>query len=274
TSPPTTAPPTSPPTTAPPSPPAAATVVDAVGDGGADAAHWNAALAARLVADRPQLLLWTGDVRDNGTPAEWALYDRSYGALKRSTLPTPGNHDWATSSTGYDVEFATDPYADTSSYCNGVTLTNGWGLFAINTYTRAACLPKLTAFLATPGNRKLVVSHEPRWSGGSHGPSTAQDPVWSAMKGHAFALVSGHDHDAQVIQADGMVQLVSGCAGASYYGVASWKVTAPAALVYATTSAADCTYSRLLLGSSSVTVEQVHADGSVDFRRTYAVRAQ
>jgi hypothetical protein len=60
------------------------------------------------------------------------------------------------------VEFAGDPYADTTTYCNGVTLPNGWGMFSINSYAISSCLPKLTAFLATPGTRKIVVTHEPR----------------------------------------------------------------------------------------------------------------
>lgn len=248
-------------------PPVTGTVVDAIGDGGPDTAHWNTPLAQRVVADNPALFLWPGDVRMTGTPAEWKLYDANYGALKLRTLPTPGNHDWGTATSGYDLEFASDPYADTVSYCNAVPMANGWAMFSINTYTQAACLPKLREFLAAPGTRKIVLTHEPRWSGGSHGDSTAQAPIWDAMKGHAFALVSGHDHDSQVIERDGMVQVVNGCAGADYYAVNP----AETGLVYYSTSAADCTFERFTLGTSTVTVQAVHADGSVDFSKTYTV---
>jgi len=158
--------------------------------------------------------------------------------------------------------------ADTTTYCNAVALSNGWQLFSINTYTRAVCLPKLTAWLtATPGTRKIVITHEPRFSGGSgHGSNTAQAPIWNAMVGHAFALVSGHDHDSQVIEQNGLVQIVNGCAGAPYYGV-----TPLAGEVYYSKSASDCTYDRFTLGSASVKVEAVHADGSVAFAKTYGV---
>jgi acid phosphatase type 7 len=254
-----------PPTTTPPPPPGS-TLVNGIGDGGPDAAHWNSALASRVRADNPALFLWPGDVRMTGTVAEWQLYDANYGQLKNITLPTPGNHDWGSRTTGYNVEFAGDPYADTTTYCNGVTLPNGWGMFSINSYAISSCLPKLTAFLAIPGTRKIVVTHEPRWSGGSHGSSTAMAPVWDAMKGHAIALLSGHDHDSQVIELDGMVQLVNGCAGADYY-----SVSPIAGEVYYSTSAADCTFDRFLLSAGSVTIQAVHADGSIDFSRAYTV---
>jgi hypothetical protein len=91
-------------------------------------------------------------------------------------------------------------------------------------------------------------------------------PVWDAMKGHAIALLSGHDHDSQVIELDGMVQLVNGCAGADYY-----SVSPIAGEVYYSTSAADCTFDRFLLSADSVTIQAVHADGSIDFSRAYGV---
>lgn len=263
---PTTTPPTTPPTSTTP-PPIGGSVVDAIGDGGPDAAHWNSPLAARLRADNPAVFLWPGDVRMTGTPAEWRLYDDNYGALKPVTLPTPGNHDWGNATSGYDIEFGTGaPYADIDTYCNGITLANGWGMFSINSYDQANCLPKLKTFLATPGTRKIVVTHEPRYSGGSHGSDTAQDAIWQAMRGHAFAMVAGHDHDAQIIERDGLVQVVNGCAGADYY-----SVTPITGTVYYSTSAADCTFQRFTLGTNTVTLQAVHADGSIDFTKTYSV---
>ena len=169
---------------------------------------------------------------------------------------------------GFDQEFVGDPYTDTVNYCNAVTLANGWQVFSINTYTRSACLPKLTAWLnATPGTKKIVVSHEPRWSGGSgHGSSSAQAPIWDAMAGHAILLFSGHDHDSQVIENGGRVQVVNGCAGASYYGVSPISGE-----VYYSKSASDCSYDRFVLGPSSITVQAVHLDGTIAFSKTYAV---
>ena len=163
-------------------------------------------MANRLIADNPAALLWAGDVRMTGTVAEWALYSANYGVLVNRTLPTPGNHDYGLAKTGYNVTFKDDPMADTVTYCNAVNLSNGWQLFSINTYTQSACLPKLTAWLtATSGTRKIVLTHEPRFSGGSgHGSNTAQAPIWNAMMGHAFALVSGHDHDSQIIEQNGL----------------------------------------------------------------------
>ena len=244
-------------------------VVDAIGDAGPDLAHWNSPLATRLRGDHPAALLWAGDVRNTGTIQEWHLYDVNYGQLKSITLPTPGNHDWGLAKTGYNHEFASGaPWADTKTYCNAVALPNGWRLFSINTYSLASCLPMLTTWLnATPGTKKIVLTHEPRFSGGSgHGSSTAQAPIWDAMIGHAFALVSGHDHDSQVIEQNGVVQVVNGCAGAPYY-----SVTPIAGELYNSKSAADCTFDRFTLGAGTVKVEAVHADGSVAFTETFPV---
>ena len=193
----------------------------------------------------------------------------NYGQLKSVTLPTPGNHDWGLAKTGYNFEFASGaPWADTKTYCNAVQLSDGWQLFSINTYTLSACLPKLTAWLdATSGTRKIVLTHEPRFSGGSgHGSSTAQAPIWNAMIGHAFALVSGHDHDSQVIQQNGLIQVVNGCAGAPYY-----PVSPIVGELYYSKSAADCSYDRFTLGVTTVKLEAVHADGSVTYSKTFKV---
>ena len=242
-------------------------VVDAIGDGGPDMAHWNSALAARLRSDNPSVFLWAGDVRNTGTQAEWHLYDSNYGQLKSVTLPTPGNHDWGLARTGYNVEFSSGaPWADTKTYCNAVLLPNGWRLFSINTYTLAACLPQLTAWLdATPGTRKIVLTHQPRFSGGNPvAPALAS--IWNAMIGHAFALVAGHDHDVQVIERDGLVQAINGCAGATYL-----PVKPIAGETYYSKSAADCSFDRFTLRANSVTLQIVHAEGTIAYAKTYHV---
>jgi hypothetical protein len=239
-------------------------VVDAIGDGGPDADDWNPALAAAIRSDHPKVLLWAGDVRNKGTAAEWRRYDALYGPLVNLTLPTPGNHDWLSRAIGYNIEFARDPLADTTTYCNAVIL-GGWRLFAINTYTRTACLPKLKLFLAARGTHKIVLTHEPRWSGGvEHGSILDQAPIWDAMRGHAIVLVSGHDHNAQVIVRDGLVQVVSGCAGAPYV-----RVVPIAGEVYYSKSAADCTFTRLLLGPAAVFVQEVRGNGQIAFSRRF-----
>ena len=71
-----------------------ATVVWAVGDGGTGtkAAKQVAALIAR---DRPDHVIYLGDVYEHGTREEFqAKFAPVYGALARRMWPTPGNHDW------------------------------------------------------------------------------------------------------------------------------------------------------------------------------------
>ena len=78
-----------------------ATVVWAVGDGGTGtkAAKQVAALIAR---DRPDHVIYLGDVYDHGTREEFQTkFAPVYGALARRMWPTPGNHDWPSHATGY-----------------------------------------------------------------------------------------------------------------------------------------------------------------------------
>jgi hypothetical protein len=255
------------PTPTPSGSPGLTLTVDAISDGGPASSNWTN-YGTRMAADNPAALLWAGDVRMTGTAAEWKLFDAVYGRFHLITVPTPGNHDWGNAPIGYNQEFNGDPYADTVSYCNAVTLSNGWQIFSINTYTRSTCLPALTAWLnGTPGTKKIVITHEPRFSGGSgHGSSTAQAPIWDAMAGHAIVLFSGHDHDSQVIESGGRVQVVNGCAGAAYYSVS--PLTGE---VYYSKSAADCSYDRFILGPTSITVQAIHLDGTVAFSKSYAV---
>ena len=147
-----------------------------------------------------------------------------------------------------------------------MSLANGWQLFSINTYTVSACLPKFTEWLnATPGTRKLVVTHQPRYSGGNP-VAPGQAAIWNAMIGHAFALMAGHDHDVQVIERDGLVQAINGCAGATYY-----PVTPIPGETYYSRSVADCAYDRFILGPTSATLQVVRADGTVAYAKTYPV---
>lgn len=242
-------------------------VVYGTGDGGPHPGNWNSNLA-KIATNDPAttIFLWCGDVRLDGTASEWELFKQNYGALVNKTIPTPGNHDWTNRSAqgGYNSVFAGDPHADVNSYCKAET-TDGWTFVQISTYSKSsACMKVLTDAMALPGTQKIVVTHEPRWSGGEHGSNPGQDDIWNPMIGHAFALVSGHDHDSQQLEQDGLVQIISACAGAKYY-----DATPVSSTVYYSKSVSDCTIARLTLSKGQAKTEWINGAGKVVFTKTY-----
>lgn len=244
--------------------------VDAIGDGGPSSGNWTTAFGTRIAADNPAYFLWLGDVRNSGTAAEWTLYHNVYGRFNAITIPTPGNHDWPNHASGYDPVFKSDPNARTARpWCNRIMTGNGWALISVNTYTKSSCA-SYASWMAAPGKRKIVLTHEPRYSGATgHGSDAGQQDLWGPMVGHAFALVSGHDHDGEVIQPPGqggLLQIVAGCAGAQYF-----SVSPIAGELFHTTSAANCTYARLSLGDTSAKVEMVTSKGTVAYSKSIAV---
>src|SRR6266511_6402736 len=82
---------------------AASTTVWAVGDGAA-AGPTDDQVAALIAAGPPDAFLYLGDVYPDGTASDFAsYYEPAYGSYKSKSHPTPGNHEWANRSTGYDA---------------------------------------------------------------------------------------------------------------------------------------------------------------------------
>lgn len=69
-------------------------VVWAAGDG-ADGSTAARRVASLIAADRPERVLYLGDVYEQGTDREFQdNFAPVYGSLSRRMAPTPGNHDW------------------------------------------------------------------------------------------------------------------------------------------------------------------------------------
>lgn len=78
----------------------------AVGDG-ADGSARAKRVAELIARGRPARLLYLGDVYESGTASEFEdNYASVYGRLRRTTAPTPGNHDWPQHQEGYDPYWA------------------------------------------------------------------------------------------------------------------------------------------------------------------------
>ena len=164
-------------------------------------------------------------------------YDPSWGRVKASTKPVPGNHEYVTANaTGYFQYFgpaAGDPAKGYYSYDVGT-----WHLIALNSNCASvggcgAGSPQeqwLRADLGAHANAcTLAYWHHPRFSSGSHGNDTTVAPLWQALYDwNADVVLAGHDHDyerfapqdpfANADSSRGLREIVVGTGGRSHYG--------------------------------------------------------
>jgi hypothetical protein len=200
-------------------------VIWAVGDGADGGA--SAARVARLIArDRPDRLLYLGDVYEEGTASDFRRhYASSFGRLSKRTAPTPGNHDWSNHLDGYDPYWSRVYGGDLHDYF--AFSTGGWQLLSLNSEiphdTTSPQLKWLRAKLRRAGDCRLAFWHRPRYSAGDHhGDQPDVEPFWDELAGHARLVLNGHEHDMQRFTPHrGITELVSGAGGHDLYSVDS-----------------------------------------------------
>jgi len=189
---------------------------------------------AAILDTIPGTVFTAGDnAYPDGTATDYAnCYGPSWGRHKARTRPSPGNHEYHTSgASGYYKYFgaaAGDSGKGYYSYNLG-----DWHIISLNSnISMSAGSPQeqwLRADLAANTRTcTLAYWHHPRFSSGSHGSSTAPQPLWQALyEFNADVIVSGHDHNYQRFApqapagaadpARGIRQFVVGTGGASHY---------------------------------------------------------
>lgn len=196
-------------------------VVWAVGDG-ADGGAAARTLSRQIAADRPDRLLYLGDVYESGSSADFRNhYETVYGRLARMTAPTPGNHDWPAHPSGYDAYWQARTGAPTPPWY--VLRLGGWQVVSLNSEaphgpdsTQVRWLHGLMR--RTFGTCTVAFWHRPLMSAGRHGDQADVVPLWDALRGRASLVLNGHDHDLQRMRPrDGIVELVAGAGGKSRY---------------------------------------------------------
>lgn len=193
----------------------------AVGD--ADAGRASRALAQRIAAGRPDLLLYLGDVYERGTRADFREhYAPSFGRLARITAPTPGNHDWPRHDSGYDPYWERALRRPEAAAWYAFQAA-GWQIISLTSETqrdaRSDQLTWLRGRLRAPGTCRIAFWHRPRFSAGTrHGDEPKMAPAWDALRGHAAIVLAGHEHSMQRLRPiDGITSFVSGAGGRSRY---------------------------------------------------------
>lgn len=194
----------------------------AIGDG-ANGSASSRALAEMVARDEPDLVLYTGDVYDQGTAEEFETNVRSpYGPLLERMLPTPGNHDWPNRAQGYDPFWESVTGKPTPHYY--AVRAGGWDILSLNSEGEVAPGDAQTRWVERQtrqgGTCRLAFWHRPRFSAGSHGDQESSDPLWIAVRDRVALVVNGHEHNLQRFPLyQGVVQLISGAGGKDHYEV-------------------------------------------------------
>ena len=224
-----------PPPPAPPAPPPAGSGVVFVGAGDiAGCSSSDDEATAQLLDAIAGTVFTVGDnAYPDGTAADFAgCYDPTWGRLKTRTRPSPGNHDYhASGAPGYFDYFGTNAGPSGRGYYSYDL--GAWHLISLNSNVSMSAGSTQEQWLradlaANPKKCVLAYWHHPRFSSGSHGSSTAPQPLWQALYDfNADVVISAHDHNYQRFApqtptgaADplrGIREFVVGTGGGSHY---------------------------------------------------------
>ena len=188
--------------------------------------------------DAAVLLLGDNQYEDGALAKYQQSYDASWGRVKATTRPAPGNHEYGTAgAAGYYDYFGSAAGDRAKGYYSFDVGT--WHLIALNSNCSAvggcgagsAQEQWLRADLsAHPAACTLAFWHHPRFSSGQHRSDTATAALWQALyDANADVVLNGHDHDYERFApqnpsgtADstrGIREFVVGSGGRSHYVV-------------------------------------------------------
>ncbi|HEV7364531.1 MAG TPA: metallophosphoesterase [Gemmatimonadales bacterium] len=199
---------------------------------GCSSGYKDEATAAILARSPTALVFAAGDLAyHNGSEADFACYNASWGRAKKRTYPVPGNH-----------EYNTPNARDYFDYWNGEGVDSGraghrargyyafdygaWRIYALNSQVSISAQ---TAWLradlaANPHRCQLAIMHVPYYSSTRLGTVPRYKPWWDAMlRGRVELVLSGDNHvyerfdpqDAAGQEtANGVLQFVVGTGGA------------------------------------------------------------
>jgi acid phosphatase type 7 len=194
-----------------------------------------------IVAINPTSVFTAGDnAYSSGTLSEYnTLYAPRWGRFKALTNPSPGNHDYLTSSAaGYFDYFngagnQTGPAGDRSKGYYSYDVGD-WHFVALNTMSggtvATAQLNWLTSDLAATTKPCIAAYfHHPQVSRGNYSGYSQVKPIMDRLyAAHADLALVGHDHNyqryakmdgSQAAKADGLRQILIGTGGRDFYGL-------------------------------------------------------
>jgi hypothetical protein len=163
---------------------------------------------AALLAQTPFSAIFTAGDNSNesGTMAQYTgCFGTTWGKYMQYIHPTAGNHDASGYPNYYTYFGAAAGPAGKGWYSYDL---GSWQIIMLNTGCTGMVGPCndtagsaqeqwLKADLAAHSNKcTMAIMHQPRFSSGYHGSSTAQQPLWQDLyNAGADVVVDGHDHD-------------------------------------------------------------------------------
>jgi hypothetical protein len=166
----------------------------------------GAEATAKLLAQIPGTVMAIGDLAyPDGSAANFACYDRTWGREKSRTRPAPGNHEFHSAGATYYFKYFGESAGDPSRGYYSYELAT-WHIIVLNSECDqvggcakgSAQESWLSKDLADhPVACTLAYFHKPLFSsGGKHGDDLTVKPLWDALyRAGADVVVSGHDHD-------------------------------------------------------------------------------
>ena len=178
----------------------------------------------------PDLVFTLGDEQyERGEAAGFTdSFAASWGRLKASIRPVPGNHEYAGGKAdGYYGYFGDAAHGPSGWYSFDA---GAWHVIGLNSVCSVVGCAEgsdevrwLKADLAAHASDRCVLAmwHHPRYSSGLHGSTDDMAAIWQALSdAQADVVLSGHDHHYERFAPQGGVQqFVAGTGGRSLYPV-------------------------------------------------------
>ncbi len=146
------------------------------------------------------------DAYDNGTTAEFACYNSTWGRHKARTRPGTGNHEYNSSgAAGYYQYFGAAAHPSSVADSAGFYSFDlgAWHIISLNSSVARSVNSKQDKFLAAdlaahPNQCTLAYFHHPLYSSGSSGGGqsiSSMRPYWDRLyAAHADLVLNGHRH--------------------------------------------------------------------------------
>lgn len=188
-----------------------------------DLANRADAKTANLLASIAGTIFTAGDnAYSDGSTADFACFNQTWGRFKDRMLPAPGNHDYhipgASAYLAYFMSRISSAY-----YAFGL---GAWRVYSLDSENvTSSQVAWLKADLAAhPTACVMAYWHHPRFSSGKHGNDSDVQPFWDALyAARAELVINGHDHDYErfapqtpsgTSAANGIREIIVGTGGA------------------------------------------------------------
>lgn len=159
------------------------------------------AVADMLVAEDPNMFLYSGDVYEKGTRTEFHNWygdeTRSWGRLRPITNPTVGNHEYE----GGVAPGYFDYWDNISSYYSFDVA--GWHVVSLNSTNGFRDNPEQFKWMmddlaANSSRCTIALWHHPAWSIGTRGDTEEMHDEWAAsVEAGVDVVIGGNDHNYQ-----------------------------------------------------------------------------